>query len=78
MLRSQGSTLYLSYQQERDTLSMFLSDDIVGNKSWVSAGVKLYFGYRLTHRWAFQSDSRDLIKRACKDSRWNDDYGFIN
>lgn len=34
LLRSQGSTLYLSYQQQSDTLSMLLSNNIVGNKSW--------------------------------------------
>lgn len=48
MLCSQGSTLYLSYQQPSDTLSMPLSNDIVGNKSWVNTGVKVYFGHRDT------------------------------
>lgn len=43
LLRSQGSALYLSYQQQSDTLSMLLSNDIVGNKSWVNSEVKGIF-----------------------------------
>lgn len=36
---------------------MLLSNDIVGNKSWVNTGVKVYFGHRGKDKWV------DLIQQ---------------
>lgn len=46
MPRSQGSALYLSYQQHSDSLSRLLSNYIVGKISWVNTEGKVYFGHR--------------------------------
>lgn len=62
--RSQGSTLYLSYQQQSDTLSVLLSNDIVGIKSWVNTGVKVYFGLRGTE-WRTHGCFLQLVSVSC-------------
>lgn len=59
-LRSQGSALYLSYQQHSDSLTRLLSNDIVGKISWVNTVGKVYFGHRLADWCTYEGKEKGL------------------